>query len=549
MHARKELLTWLKPGLDETIADGAGKLLDAVADYLQDAGPTAIFDTAPPLTFDPEAASAYLPQPVELDGSPADRVESAGTEGFPNAVWPSARELAALIRNGELTREEVLEHFAHRIRDWEPELNAFVRVTLDAETVPPVAPHGALGGVPIGVQDMIGTAGVPTTAGSRLLDDYVPAVDAAAWRRLADEGAVLAGKLSTHEFAAGTTGENRWFGPVRNPWDPTRMAGGAAGGAGAAVAAGLVAGAIATDPGGSIRVPAALCGVVGLKPTFGAMDRTGSIPLTWTTETMGALAQTVDGAATIADLLLDGRAQARYSLSCTEAAARGARRGRVELRVGVPAGWLDMGLETGVERAYRRALAQLKLIGATLVEVHPPSAAEIAPAHRTIAFAEASTIHEEFLQYRAAEYGDNIRERQEAGRGVMASEYLKAFRLRGLFARQFSELWREVDVVAMPTSPVSAAVVGTESITTGHRGPEPTHTVYTRYSAPMNTLGLPALSVPCGFSEGSLPVGMQLCGPPHSEPMLFYVGAAYERATPWHLIHPHLVGERNREHA
>jgi aspartyl-tRNA(Asn)/glutamyl-tRNA(Gln) amidotransferase subunit A len=541
VHHREELLTWLNPGLDPEVAEGAGELVDAVARYLKDAGPTTLFDVAPPLGFDPVAASSYRPDPLEIKAPRATKPVTGAADPA-ELEWASPQELATLIRTGAVSRREVLDRFRDRIGDWDPVLNAFIRVTLPTD---PAAPGtGSFDGVPIGVQDMIGTAGVPTTAGSRILADYVPDRDAEAWRRLSAEGAVLAGKLSTQEFAAGTTGENQWFGPVRNPWDPTRTAGGAAGGAGAAVAAGLVPAAIATDPGGSIRVPAALCGVVCLKPTYGSMDRTGSIPLTWTTETMGVLARTVLGTAGIADLLLDGRARARYSLSCGQAAQSGLENRRADVRVGVPLGWLELGLDPDVEQAYREALAELESIGATLVYVDLPSAADIAPAHRAIAFSEASSIHEEFIAQRAGEYGDNIRERQEAGRGVMASEYLKAFRLRGRFTRHFSEAWRAADVIAMPTSPVPAAPIGTPSMSTGSRGLEPAHTVYTRYSAPLSTLGLPALSVPCGFTRDGLPVGLQLCGPPHSEPLLFSVAAAYESVTEWQFAHPQLALDR-----
>jgi aspartyl-tRNA(Asn)/glutamyl-tRNA(Gln) amidotransferase subunit A len=535
---RSELLSWLNPQLDETHAKRAGELLDAVTSYLEAAGPTRLLDSPPPFDFDPESASSHLPHPRELPEVAAGFTEP--TPATDELEWATPSQLARLISSGEVSQREVLERFAERIELWEPVINSFVRVTLDP-AAPPTA--GALGGVPIGVHDTIGTAGVPTTAGSRILADYVPTEDADAWRRLSDAGAVLAGKLGTQEFAAGTSGENPWYGAVRNPWDPTRLAGGAAGGPGAAVAAGLVAGAIATDPGGSIRVPAALCGVVGLKPTHGSIDRRGTIPLTWTTETVGVLARTVPGAAQLADLLLDGRALKRFRVSCTDAAARGSASTSIALKVGVPSGWLAMGLDPDVERAYRDALAVLTELGATLVEVDLPDAGLIAPAHRAVAFSEASTIHEELLQTRAAEYGDNIRDRQEAGRGMLASEYLKGYRLRGLFARQFSEVWRDVDLVAMPTSPVPAASPGTEMIDTGPRGPEPLHTVYTRYSAPMSSLGLPALSVPCGFTPQGLPVGVQLCGPPHSEPLLFFAAGAYESATSWSLSRPSLAAD------
>jgi len=542
MHGRKNLLTWLNPRLDDGVAEEAGRLLDAVVAYLDSTGHTGLFDIAPPLGFEPDAAAAYRPSPVRL---PEAEEDGRSAESVEEVEWASPASLADMVVTGRISRAEVVERFATRIDEWQPTLNAFIRVTLSREASDGDA--GRLAGVPIGIQDMIDVAGVPTTAGSRILGDYVPRADSTAWRLLAEQGATLAGKLNTHEFAAGTTGDNQWFGAVRNPWDPSRTAGGAAGGPGAAVAAGLVSAAIATDPGGSIRVPAAHNGVVGLKPTFGAMDRTGTIPLTWTTETMGVLARTVGAAAEIADILLDGRARARYGLSCRAAASGGRAAARMGLRIGVPTAWLAMGLDPEVDAGYHMALDALAALGADLVEVELPDAASIAPAHRTIAFSEASSIHEQILATRAAQYGDIIRARQEAGRGVMASEYLKAFGLRGRFARQFSQAWRSVDVIALPTSPVPAAEVGTAEISTGPRGPEPAHTVYTRYSAPMNTLGLPALSVPCGFTARGLPIGLQLSGPPHSEPMLFSLAAAYEDATAWHLRHPTLADERNGE--
>lgn len=539
---RAELLTWLKPSLDELHAARAGDMLDAVVAALQATGPTHPLDTPPPMIFDPEAASSFVPDPVPLHVSSA--ADPAPTSREPE--WMDPAPLADAIRSGLLDRREVLERFAARIADWDPILNAFQRVELD----PASLGRGVLDGVPIGVQDTIGTAGVPTTAGSPMLDAYIPERDADAWRRLAREGAVLAGKLRTQEFAAGTTGENDWYGAVCNPWNPAFLAGGAASGPGAAVAAGLVSAAIATDPGGSIRVPAAHCGVVGLKPTHGAVDRTGSIPLTWSTETIGVLARTVAGTSQVADLLLDGRAARRYGASCTAAAAsgaastRGALGSRLHVRVGIPVGWLAMGLDREVEEAYTAALDTLVALGATLVEVDLPAAGEIAPTHRAIAFSEASSIHEDFILRRADEYGEVIRDRQEAGRGVMASEYLKAWRLRGGFARRFSEAWRVTDVIAVPTSPVPPIAPGTSTVSTGSRGPEPLHTVYTRYSAPMSTLGLPALSVPCGFTTAQLPIGLQLSGPPHSEPLLFYIGAAYETVAGFAGIHPALPFDR-----
>ena len=533
-RSRAELLLWLRPGLDPAVARTAGDLLDPVSDYLERQGPTRLLDDPPVLTFDPISASSYLPPPFELGGEPED-----WSSKEVDLEWLDPQDIARLVSSRRLQVRDIVDVFRKRIELW-GELNAFTTTTL-SEPPDLSSPAGPLAGAPIGVQDMIATAGVLTTAGSRVLGDFVPRASAVCWERLHDSGALLAGKLSTQEFAAGTTGVNDWFGAVRNPWELTRTAGGAAGGAGAALAAGLISAALATDPGGSIRVPAALCGVIALKPTYGTVDRRGSIPLTWTTETIGVLARTVRGAARVADLVLDGRSRERWGLGCEAAANRGAN-ARLGIRVGVPENWLGMGLDPDVAQSYRDALDVLVELGAELVEVRPPSIDDIAPTHRAIAFAEASTIHEDIIERAADQYGDAIRGRQEAGRGVLASEYLKANRIRGHFTRAFSELWRETDVFAVPTSPVPAAKVGTRSLVTHRsRGAEATHSVYTRYSAPMSTLGLPAVSVPCGFSRDGLPLGIQLSGPPYSEPLLMHAAAAYQSSTSWHLLHPSLV--------
>jgi aspartyl-tRNA(Asn)/glutamyl-tRNA(Gln) amidotransferase subunit A len=538
---RRNLLKLLDPALRDELAEAAGRLLDPVAAHLREAGPTRLFDRPPAFVFDPVAASSYVPQPVELphaaeSASPAHR---ARHEAVSDPEWCDPVDLGERIRSGQFDRSEVLERFARRIRRWDPVVNAFACVTLGQDRAQDA--EGSLSGVPVGVQDMICTRGVPTAAGSRILQGFIPEEDANAWARLSGAGALLAGKLNTQEFAAGTTGENDWTGPVRNPWNPSRHAGGAAGGAGAAVAAGLVSAAIVTDPGGSLRVPAAHCGVVGLKPTFGAIDRRGSIPLTWTTETLGTLARTVLGAAQISDFLLDGRASDLYGHTCTSAAISGSGMQKMSLRIGVPSRWLAMGLDPGVQKAFEAALALLEASGAEIMDIDLPDLTSMAPVHRAIAFSEASSIHEELILTRAGDYGDTIRDRQEAGRGMLASEYLKAWRIRGAFARQFSEAWRRVHLMVTPTSPVPAAPVGSRTVSTGSRGMEALHNVYTRYAAPTSSMGIPSLSVPCGFTDDGLPVGIQFSGPPHSEPLLFHAGAFYEAAGGWrdrHPVHP-----------
>jgi aspartyl-tRNA(Asn)/glutamyl-tRNA(Gln) amidotransferase subunit A len=296
--------------------------------------------------------------------------------------------------------------------------------------------------------------------------------------------------------------------------------------------------ALGPDPGGSIRVPAAHCGVVALKPTYGAISRRGVRALTWTLDTLGVVAQRVSGVAAVADLLLDPHTSRGPRGGCLAASAAGRQRPALNLRIGVPASWIDMGLDPPVARAFDQALQHLADLGAQVHEVKVPYAGDILRMHRAIAFSEASAGHEQFLGGGAGRLGANIRDREYAGRAMLAGEYLKALRIRGAVCREFSEVWREVDVIATPTVPVPAAPIGTTQLRTGSIGTEPTHTVYTRYAAPISTLGLPALSVPCGATPEGLPIGLQLAGPPHAEPLLFFVAGTYEASTAWHRMHP-----------
>lgn len=534
MHSGSAMLRLIQPDLEEDVLKRAGGMLDEVSAYLDSVDARDLDPTFPVVTFDPAAASSYLPTPVELAGvGPADAPAPSPDAG--ELPWAPAADVARLVREGELTAAEVASLYSRRISDWQPEVNAFISVTLD-ETAR--RRTGALAGVPVGLTDLIDVAGLPTTAGSAILRDRIADTDAECWSALSGAGAVLAGKLNVQEFAAGTTGENARFGWTRNPWDVTRMAGGACGGAGAAVAAGLVSAALGPDPGGSIRVPAAHCGVVALKPTYGAVSRRGVLPLTWTLDTLGVMAQRVRGAAGVADQLLSSKTPWGKRGSCESAALAGERAPGLDMTLGIPTSWLDMGLDPEVRGAFERALEHLTGLGAKIREVDVPYAGDILRMHRAIAFSEASASHEPFLLHQADEYGANIRDREEAGRAMLAGQYLKASRIRALLCREFSEVWRDVDLIVTPTVPVPAAPIGTSSVTTSSRGAEPIHTVYTRYLAPLSSLGLPALSVPCGAAAGGLPIGMQLAGPPHAETTLFFAAGAYEATTDWHTRHP-----------
>jgi aspartyl-tRNA(Asn)/glutamyl-tRNA(Gln) amidotransferase subunit A len=533
VQSQSAVLRLIQPDLQESVLNRAGSMLDDVAAYLNAVDARSLDGAFPGFVFDPAAVSSYLPQPVDHPShEPAASISLPDVQELP---WASPTDIARLVRAGDLTAAEVAELYARRIEDWQPEVNAFIDVTLE-DAAPPQM--GALAAAPVGLTDLIDVAGLPTTAGSAVMHDRIAAADADCWSSLARVGAVLAGKLNVQEFAAGTTGENARFGWTRNPWDTTRMTGGACGGAGAAVAAGMVSAALGPDPGGSIRVPAAHCGVVALKPTYGAISRQGVLPLTWTLDAVGVMAQRVRGVAGVADHLLIPHAPHNRRGSYEGAALAGERTASLDLTLGIPVSWLDMGLDPEVRVAFEKALEHLTDLGAKVREVDVPYAGDILKMHRAIAFSEASASHEPFLLHQADGIGANIRDREEAGRAMLAGQYLKAFRIRAMLCRRFSEVWRDVDLVVTPTVPVPPAPIGTQAVTTSSRGPEPTHTVYTRYLAPFSSLGLPTLSVPCGATTGGLPIGMQLAGPPHAESLLFYAAGAYEASTVWHTQHP-----------
>lgn len=545
MHSlrQRQLLNLLYPDIDDATMVQAAELLAAV-DASLDAVPHSSFDDAfpAPVTFNPMHEGVFVPTPLALDAVVASAGESVRSRGADMMGGP-LDVLSARINSSQSEAEALQALIRERLELWQPVLNGFLTVTdLDVRAG---ASTGVLAGVPIGLQDMIDARGVVTTAGSILLRERVPERDAPAWAALREAGAVLAGKLNTQEFAAGTNGENDWFGPMRNPWDPTRTAGGAAGGAGAAVAAGIVPAALATDPGGSIRVPAAFCGVTGFKPTYGAIDRRGTVPLTWTTETLGILASGVANTALLADHLLDGRAQGRWGSGCVGAARRGAAASRLNLTVGVPRNWISMGLEPAVQTGFNEVLGILRDLGVRIVDVTLPDHDSIAPIHRAIAFSEAAAIHEHTINVHSDSYGEQIRARQQAGRAMLAVDYLHASKIRDQMVRSASAVWRDVDLVVVPTVPVVAKPIGTRTVSTGTRGGEAAHTVYTRYAAPLSTLGWPALSIPAGLSPEGLPVGVQFTGPPHSEPLVFLVAASTEARTE-DLPRPHLDAATGR---
>ncbi|MGQ0804404.1 MAG: amidase [Actinomycetota bacterium] len=467
-----------------------------------------------------------------------------------DTAWLGVDDLGQLLRSRVLSPVELVRARLSRIEQLNPELNAFITITgeraldaaADAEDAfmreKPVSP---LAGIPIGLKDAIDLEATRCTFGSRILFDRVSPCDSEVARRLHAAGALIVGKQGMHEFAYGITSENPHFGDVANPWDPDRIAGGSSGGTAASIAAGLAPVGLGTDTGGSIRIPAAMCGVVGLKPTYGLVSRAGVLPLAWSLDHVGPLGLTVLDCFHLLDAVadLDGDqprlGHARAADQVRELASSGLR-GR---RVGIPREHFFDSIEPEVEAAVREAVAVLRALGAEIVEVSVPHAVHAQVSAMPIMGAEAAAWHEEWLQRRASDYGEDVLLRLRQGALTRAVDYLKAQQVRTLLRRDFERAFELVDVIASPTVPIVAPHRGRTFERAGSL--EGTlRSVINRLTVPANLTGFPAITVPCGTSEG-LPLGLQLMGRPHGEPTLGGVALAYERATDWHLARPVLA--------
>jgi aspartyl-tRNA(Asn)/glutamyl-tRNA(Gln) amidotransferase subunit A len=479
--------------------------------------------------------------------------------------WATATEIAAKVRSGAASAVDIARHHLARIAAEDGRLGAFLRVdepgalaqaaAVDAAVARGDDP-GPLAGVPLALKDLLVTQGLETTAGSKILAGWVPPYDGTVVARLRRSGAVLLGKLNLDEFAMGSSNENSAFGPVRNPWDPSRVPGGSSGGSAAAVAAGLCTIALGTDTGGSIRQPAALSGVVGLKPTYGRVSRYGVVAFASSLDQIGPLARTVEDCALALSAIaghdpLDATSidapVPRYLDDC-----RGDLAG---LRVGVDEKVFGSGLDPAIAALVRAAVAKLESLGARVVPVELPDPEQSLAAYYLIAPAEASsnlarydgvryglrasatTLAGMYEKTRDAGFGPEVKRRILLGTwflraGYYDAYYLRAQKVRTLIKRAFDRAFTRCDVIATPTSPVPAFPIG-------ERAGDPLSMYLSDiYTISCNLAGLPGLSVPCGFVGDRLPAGLQLLAPPLAESTLLRAAAAYQRATTWHERHP-----------
>ena len=398
--------------------------------------------------------------------------------------------------------------------------------------------RGPLHGVPVAVKDLFLVEGLPRTGGSRVLGEDPSRRDATSVARLKAAGAVVLGTLNLHEFAYGPTGINPHYGTARNPWNTERVCGGSSSGSGAAVAARLAAGALGTDTGGSIRIPAALCGVVGLKQTYGLASRDGIYPLCETFDHGGPLARSVEDVALLLQAIAgtDPRDPSTRNAQVGEYTSA-LRRDLVGLRIGVPKNYFFDDLHPDVSAAVRAALSVLEELGAQVAEIELPFVQAATEAWTSMALAESYLVHEQHLSDHAGELSEDVRDRLGLGKAITARQLVHAQWCRTEVIREMGRVLEAVDLLATPASPIPAVRVSDAAVTHDGRswqGPE----VLGRLCRLAAFTGQPALSLPCGFTADGLPVGLQLLGDWFCEPLLLGAAHAYEQATDWHRRRP-----------
>jgi aspartyl-tRNA(Asn)/glutamyl-tRNA(Gln) amidotransferase subunit A len=491
---------------------------------------------------------------VEAAPSPANRLVSP--ENTMELTSITGHELRGLFDRGEVTSVEVTRAYLERIEAVDPRVNAFLTRTPDlALEMAQVADEriqrgeaGPLTGTPIGLKDLLVTQGVRTTCGSKILEHFVPPYDGTVVARLREAGAVFLGKLNMDEFAMGSSNENSAFGPVRNPWDLERVPGGSSGGSAAAVAAREVVAAFGSDTGGSIRLPAACCGVVGMKPTYGRVSRYGLVAFASSLDQIGPLARDVTDAAWLYETVAghDPRDSTSVDQPVPQCAAtltpvvRG-------LKIGVPQEYFVEGMDPEVDQAVRQAVQVLEDQGAEVREVSLPHTEYAVAVYYLIATAEASSnlarydgvkyglrvpdadLLTTYKATRARGFGDEVKRRIMLGTYALSAGYYDAYyrraqRVRSLIARDFREVFAGVDVIACPTAPTPAFRLG-----------EKTSDPLQMYLSDIFTLsaslaGIPGITLPCGFTEAGLPIGLQMLAAPFAEATLLQAAYAYEQA-------------------
>jgi len=468
-------------------------------------------------------------------------------------------ELRALLDKGEASAADVLDSMLRRIDAVDPRVKAYVTVTGEqARQMLAEVKGGPLAGIPLAVKDNMCTKGVPTTCSSKILENFVPPYESTATSKLRDAGYVMLGKTNLDEFAMGSSCENSAFFPTHNPWDLERIPGGSSGGSAAAVAADLCAAAIGSDTGGSIRQPASLCGVVGLKPTYGRVSRYGLVAFASSLDQIGPITKTVRDGAVLMNVLCGhdpcDSTSAPVEVPDFTAALTGDIKG---MKIGVPKEYFIDGMDPEVEAAVREAIKHMESLGAKVVEVSLPHTDYGVAAYYILATSEASSnlarydgvkygmrvpakdLMEMYTETRAKGFGPEVKRRIMLGTFALSSGYYDAYyiraqKVRTLIKQDFDEAFKQVDVIATPTTPEVAFKMGEKT-------DDPLKMYLSDiFTISLNMAGVPGISLPCGFTKAGLPVGLQIIGKHFDEESVLKVADAYEQTTEWHKRRPSL---------
>lgn len=455
-------------------------------------------------------------------------------------------QIAAAVQSHQITARSACDAALAAADRWQASHHPFIRLLPEmarrqAERVDALVGMGRrlpLAGVPFAVKDVVDVKGVPTTCGSRAFADRLAEQDAVVIRKLMAMGAVLVGKLNMHECAFGFTGENPIYGDCRNPWNAECISGGSSSGSAVAVSLGICPFTIGSDTGGSVRLPAALCGVVGLKPTYGRISRAGLAALAWSLDHVGLLTRSAEDAAVVLRML------AGHDLADSAAARQPVpdfpeeiKKPLGKIRLGIPQNWFAGNVRPDIQQAVDRGADYFVSEGCERVPVTIPLMDELLGVHRTLIFAEAANFHRARLATRPDDYSPDIRRLFLSGLFVSANDFLHAQRLRSAIRETWTKVFKEIDVLVTPTTPMPATRFG-ETTTELPLGQTSLLRACLDFSLPFNVTGYPAVSLPCGFTADKLPIGLQLVGRPFDEATILRMGYHYQQHTTWHQQNP-----------
>ena len=443
------------------------------------------------------------------------------------------------LRKGDLTAASLAEACSRQIERLNPELNAFITPLDPQEAAQAQLPSdgkplsNALRGIPVAVKDLFDTAGIRTTVGSKFFAENIPETDAFVVEKLREAGALILGKTNTHEIALGVTGNNPHYGTARNPWDKTRIPGGSSSGSAIAVATGMAIGALGTDTGGSIRIPASLCGVVGFKPTFGRVSMRGVFPLSWNLDHVGTLTTCVKDAALMLQVIsvydpLDPASIRMLTGDYLGHLVDDMEGRKIALGVGE---FIDTAESEVVNAVRDAAKVFAEKLGGSVQEVNVSWMRDAALANKTMTQADGAAVHRDRLKEHPELFGEDIRRRLEDGAKTTSTEYILARRTQTETKKRFEQFFESCEFLILPATPIAApAIEGNDAVEQAGR--------LTRFTSPFNLAGLPALSLPCGFTEEGLPIGLQIVSRAWGDAKVLNAGYAYEQATLWHKRKP-----------